>query len=76
MLLPRTAPIVAPATDFASRLRAPGDRPRGNLSSMSGRELVVMILVMAGLTIGMNYFLPHHKPAAHPAAHPAMTSQP
>ncbi|MGC9272007.1 hypothetical protein [Acidiphilium sp.] len=75
VLLPRTAPALTPATDFASRLRAMGDRPRGNLSSMSGRELVVMILVMAGLTIGMHYLLPHHKPTVPPTAQ-ATTSQP
>jgi hypothetical protein len=76
VLLPRTAPGLAPATDLASRLRALGNRPRGNLSSMSGRELVVMILVMAGLTIGMNYLLPHQKPTAHPTVRSATTSQP
>lgn len=76
VLLPRTAPVLAPATDLASRLRALGNRPRGNLSSMGGRELLVMILVMAGLTIGMNYLLPHHKPTAHLTVQSTTTSQP
>jgi hypothetical protein len=76
VLLPRTASVIPPATGLASRLQTLGNRPRGKLSSMSGRELVVMILVMAGLTIGMNYLLPHHEPIAHPTVQSTTTSQP
>ncbi|MDD2862258.1 MAG: hypothetical protein PHI71_14495 [Acidiphilium sp.] len=76
VLLPRSAPVVAPtASGFAARLRAMGDRPRGNLSSMTGRDIVIMILVMAGLTIGMNLFVPDHKPGAHPTVQVTTTSQ-
>ncbi|MDD2862312.1 MAG: hypothetical protein PHI71_14790 [Acidiphilium sp.] len=76
-LLPRSAPAVAPASGFAARLRAMGDhRPRGNLSSMTGRDIVIVILVMAGLTVGMNLFMPDHKPGIRPTVQVTTTSQP
>jgi hypothetical protein len=75
-LLPRSAPAVAPASGFAARLRAMGDRPRGNPSSMTGRDIVIVILVMAGLTVGMNLFMPDHKPGIRPTVQVTTTSQP
>lgn len=60
-LLPRATPIGAPATDLAARLRAMGGSPRGDFAAMRGKDVVVMILVMAGLTLGMNYFMSQPK---------------
>jgi hypothetical protein len=67
-LLPRATPIAAPATDLAARLRAMGGSPRGDFAAMRRKDVVVMILVMAGLTLGMNYFMSQPKADHEPPA--------
>jgi hypothetical protein len=76
VLLPRTMTVVAPVDNLTSRFRTLTTHPLDSRSSMTGRDLLVMILVMAGLTIGMNYFFHNHsRPIAHSTVKATATSQ-
>lgn len=76
VLLPRATAGVAPGYNFTSRFRTLTNYPLDTGSSMTGRELFVVILVMAGLTIGMSYFLPNHdKTIVHPTVKSVTTNQ-
>ncbi|MGC9271804.1 hypothetical protein [Acidiphilium sp.] len=77
-LLPRTVQIVPPTSDLATRLRGLGSNAHGHSASMNIKDIIVMILVMAGLTIGMNYVMTHKIPNHSPptTSHPHTPTAP